>query len=119
MRALQDSLFDPAGPIDRVTQPRVGHHHRDATETERRAAQAQVALGGKRRLQVLKVIVDAGVAGVTRQEIADLYGIPIQSVCGRVKELLDGQFVVQSGTRERHGRRVLLASQRGRRAVTR
>lgn len=114
--ATQTGLFDPADPIARVSQPRVGHHHRNAKPTERAAAQRQVVVGAGRRRQVLEAIVGAGSTGLTRQELADWHGFLIQSVCGRVKELLEGKFVYET-TRTRRGRTVLVATERGTKAI--
>lgn len=116
MNAHQSALFDPAAPIDRVSQPRVGHHHRNASKTERRAAKAQVSVSSGRRKQVLEAIVNAGGTGLTRQEVADFNGLLLQTVCGRAKELLDAGFIFESD-RERHGRAVLVATSRGTKAV--
>jgi hypothetical protein len=114
----QASLFtEPDGAITRLDQSRLGHHHRNASKTEMRAARAQVHVGAGRRRQVLQAIVASGDTGLTRQEVTDFHGILLQSVCGRVKELLDADFVFET-SRERQGRAVLCATERGRRAIT-
>lgn len=110
----QDVLFDPQAPIDRVTQPRFGHHHRDAGPTEMAAARSQVKKGAPHRVQILRAIVAAGTHGLTRNEIADRELIFLPTVCGRVKELLDARFI-EVTTRVREGRGVLVATERGRR----
>jgi hypothetical protein len=114
--ALQDSLFDPVAPIDRVTQPRVGHHHRNASKTETNAAKAIVNVSGGQRRTILESIVKTGWIGHTRQEIADFNGILLQSVCGRVKELLDAGYIYET-RRERNGGAVLAATERGTKAI--
>ena len=40
------------------------------------------------------------VGGITRQEIAQITNIPINAVCGRVKELLDNRIIKENGVRK-------------------
>lgn len=118
-KAQQDeSLFDVPRPITRVDEVRSGFSHREPCQTEARSAVAIRPVSGKKRRQVMEIIAATGFTGITRQEIADLHGLPIQSVCGRVKELIDGGFV-RATEHERHGRAVLIATERGFRAVAR
>ena len=56
---------------------------------------------------VLAAIRESGGAGMTRHEVAAALGIPVSSVCGRVKPMLGGSLY-QDGTR-RDGRAVLKA----------
>lgn len=114
----EESLFRAPEPISRVDEVRAGFSHGEPCQTEARAAVAIRPVSGKKRRQVMEIIAAAGFTGITRQEIADLHGLPIQSVCGRVKELLDGGFV-RVTDRERHGRAVLCATERGFRALAR
>lgn len=107
----QASLFD--SDLRRVESPAVGKHHRDAKPTELRAAKKQVQLSGKRRLEVLKAIVSAD--GISRHDISDKFGIYLPTVCGRVRELLDGGWVYEKG--ESQGRSLLFATDRGQRAA--
>lgn len=100
----------------RVDASTFGKHHRDASPTELRAAAKQVAVSGKKRVEVLRAIVSAGDVGLTRNEIGDRFGIYLPTVCGRVRELLDGGWIVTT-KRERQNRAVLIATARGRRAV--
>jgi hypothetical protein len=116
MNKLQDSLFDPATPIDRVTQPRAGHHHKNASKTEMNAAKAIVSVSGGIRRDVLEAIVNSGWVGITRQEISDFHDVLLQTVCGRVKELLDANYIYET-RRERNGRAVLAATERGTKAI--
>ena len=44
------------------------------------------------RLRVLEFVKTRGIEGATRHEIAEGLGIPLQSVCGRVAELLDKRW---------------------------
>ena len=58
---------------------------------------------------VLRCIQEAGGEGITRKEIADRFAMKLQSVCGRVNELLkeDAPSVYQEGRRD--GAAVLFA----------
>ena len=114
----EESLFASPQPITRVDEVRAGLSHREPCQTEARAAVAIRPVSGKRRRQVMEIIAGAGFTGITRQEIADMHCIGIQSVCGRVKELIDGDYVKQLD-RERQGRSVLIATERGYRALQR
>lgn len=111
---MQSSLFD--SELRHPGQPRVGHHHKDASKTELAAAKRQVQVGGKKRLEVLRHIVASGDTGLSRHEISEKFGIYLPTVCGRVRELLDGGWVYESG--ERQNRALLRATDRGRRAVS-
>lgn len=111
-----ESLFRAPEPITRLEETRSGLSHREPCQTEAKAAVAIRPISGAKRRQVMEHIAAAGFTGITRQELADLYGIPIQSVCGRVKELIDGGFVKQLD-RERQGRSLLIATERGFRAL--
>lgn len=80
----QPSLFDPYLRDEKSVAP----HNR--TETSRAAAE-QVVKSGKAetdRRAILAFLVERGVTGATRAEISAELNIPIQSVCGRVHELL-------------------------------
>lgn len=110
----QVSLF----AVDRADQLKSGITHRNPTKTEAKAAVNMRPRSGTRRMTVLKFIVTAGFTGATRQEIADGTGLPIQSVCGRVHELIEGELVRRT-ERERiastgSAQEVLMATPRGR-----
>lgn len=113
-RDRQGILFGERTPIDRVDEPRSGYHHRSAGATEKNAAIRHRDVAGKRRRQVYEAIVEAGPTGITRQEIADLHGVLIQSVCSAVAALKEAHFIRETN-RERQGRRVLVVNERRRR----
>ena len=106
-------LDQPQG-LRTVDSPAVGFSHRNAGKTERAAAKKQVL--SKTRRIVLSALVEAGSHGLTRHEISDRTGLPLQSVCGRVKECLDEKWAF-STYRSRSGRAVLIATDRGKQAV--
>lgn len=112
----EEHLFAPPQPITRVDEVRSGYSHREPCQTEAAAAVAFRPVSGKRRRQVMEIIAGAGFTGITRQEIADMHGLGIQTVCSSVKALVDGDFVKVTD-RERQGRSVLIATLRGYRAV--
>ena len=60
-------------------------------------------------LKVLAAIVEAGSAGLTRHEAAAILSLPVSSVCGRVKPLLDSGELFQKPGVRREGRAVLFA----------
>lgn len=49
------------------------------------------------RVRALECIARRGF--ISRQDIADITGMPIQGVCGRVAELLESGAVVEDGTK--------------------
>lgn len=53
----------------------------------------------RQRQQVLDELLRCGQHGATREELGDLTGLKIQSVCGRVNELLRSGAVCERGTR--------------------
>lgn len=119
MRASQaETLFGPPQPIKRADEVRAGYTHREPCQTEAKAAINLRPISGKRRMQVLRAIAEAGFTGITRQEITDIHGIRLQSVCSAVTALKDGNFVIQTD-RERSGRSVLVCSERGYRQAAR
>lgn len=113
----EESLFAPPQPITRVDEVRSGFTHREPCQTEAAAAVAFRPVSGERRKQVMRHIAAAGFHGITRQEIADLHGVRIQSVCSCVRYLIEGNFVKVTN-REREGREVLIATERGYRSVS-
>lgn len=50
------------------------------------------------RAKVFQAVADCGDRGATREEIAELTGMKLSSVCGRVKELLDAAEIDESPT---------------------
>jgi len=71
----QLGLFDP-------------HTRRTVASTSRDAYEAIQPRLGSRQLEVLRSLRRMGPGGATREEIADDINRPIQSVCGRVHELV-------------------------------
>jgi len=61
------------------------------------------------REHVRLYLVSRGEYGATRQEIADALGMRLQSVCGRVAELLERKQAVAT-ERRRESREVLIAA---------
>lgn len=82
-----------------VTKPSVS---RQVSRTSKRESFAEFASKkATQEHQVLSAIQAAGKSGLTRNEIADLLGIPVSSACGRVNALLelDKPPVFQDGTK--------------------
>ena len=77
-----------------------------AVSTSIAAAEAIAANGPTLRGKVYGYLVQCGQDGATRQEIADGLKMRLQTVCGRVSELLD-QSLVWQGSETREGRKVL------------
>ena len=69
----------------------------DTAETSVAALQSVLPLVSKRKQAILALLDQAGVAGLTRYELSDSMGIPIQSVCGRARELVQSDHVVEAG----------------------
>lgn len=116
---LQADIFAPVQPLDRVTQPRAGKHHRDARPTELKAALKIAPKAGTQRFEVLRRIGNAGLDGLTQWEIVNLTGFLRSSVAPRVKELVEGGWIEDS-KRERKEQTgshavVWIATDRGRR----
>lgn len=112
----QALLHAPPQPITRVEEVRSGFSHREPCQAEAAAAVAVRPISGATRKRVMEAIALAALNGRTRHEIAQRTGLSLQSVCGRVKELIDGGFVEQT-PRMRDGRHVLVSTLRGYRAV--
>lgn len=99
MDAQQLSVFDEPGPVPRhkPETARAGKHHRNAGATEVEAAVRSTRSNGRRAVQVLEALFDAGPAGLIRHEIADHAGILVSSVCGRVDDLVTEGYVERTG----------------------
>lgn len=82
MNARQTSLFD-AEP-DPVS---------NGTAGSKRAAKAIKPIRMTQRQRILQFIRTSSVSGRTREDIAWLGGIPIQSVCARCSELLGNPVI--------------------------
>ena len=69
----------------------------DTAETSVAALQSVLPLVSKRKQAILALLDQAGAAGLTRYELSDSMGVPIQSVCGRARELVQAVHVVEVG----------------------
>jgi hypothetical protein len=75
---MQLELFDnPQRQRTKSTQVDAWTRIRDSCPTARGRVYAMIAAAGER--------------GATRQELANMHNVPINSVCGRVNELLGGK----------------------------
>lgn len=72
--------------------------HRHESDTSKAAAKSVKLVAGSRRERVFECIA-ASPMGRTNEEISDLLGWPIQSVCGRVRELAVDKHIKDSGRR--------------------
>jgi hypothetical protein len=101
---------DPDGTLWGFTPPPVtppAPHN--GTPTSRAAAARVEVHAPTLRERVYRAVEAAGRRGLTRQEIADGEGIKLQTVCGRVSELLDPDLAQLFATREtRNGGSVLI-----------
>lgn len=119
MNALQQDLFAAPEPVRTPKSPRAGHHHRNASETEIAAALSIVGTSGDKRFEILRVIANAGLEGLTQWQIIDKTDFLRSSVSGRVRDLVLGEWVRNSGRKriEKTGRPAIvwIATERGRR----
>lgn len=105
----QLDLFDPRAQVPRrahslpASGPPAVAVRTSIAAAERIASDAPTLRG-----KVYTAIVEAGEAGVTRQEICDRLGMKLQTVCGRVFELKEFGLVYE-GEEAREGRRVVRA----------
>lgn len=77
-----------------VDSPHLGHAHSFASEPENLAAKKQLNRGT--RILVLRAIVDSGSKGLTREETARKTHLPLQSVCGRVRDCVKRGWVYET-----------------------
>lgn len=96
MATRQLNMFDAQRSRDPLPG-RAPPHNR--TETSRAAARAIEPQAGTKRAKVLAYVRIKGLCGATREEIAAGCRMPIQTVCGRVKELLDAGLLRESDTK--------------------
>lgn len=54
----------------------------------------------KKQVEVVLQAINYHPLGITRAEIAKLYDLPINSVCGRVNQLLASEVIYVDGTRK-------------------
>lgn len=102
MRTEQPDLFDR--PPRRPHYPAVPGHR--GVDTQVAAAKRVDLHAPTARQRVLEHLIACG--GASREEVATAIGMKLQSVCGRMRELvLDGK-VIDSGIR-REGRAVMRA----------
>lgn len=71
--------------------------HGEQTRNESYQSEQPVLTG--KRLVVLSFVKARGSFGATREEIADGTGLRLSCVCGRVRELLDAESLVENGQR--------------------
>jgi hypothetical protein len=83
--------------------------YQPASETSREAAHAIEPHAGTQRKAVYDELVRAGAGGRTRQEIADAIGMKLQSVCGRVSELISAGLAREPDGARRDKRQVVVA----------
>ena len=108
-------LFDAKGQgslFENPQAPKPAVSRQVSRETKREAHRRAQGGAAVQRMAVLQFIKEAGAEGVTRKEMADRTDILLQSICGRVNELLkptDGSppQVFQDG--KRNGSAVLKA----------
>lgn len=101
-----DALPLFAMPVDRYHVPPAA----PGSQTSEAAAVRVTPRGPTMRDHVRLYLVSRGAYGATRQEIADALGMRLQSVCGRVAELLERTQVVATA-RRRDSREVLVAKE--------
>ena len=85
------------GGLHRSPSPSGKARSHDTAETSVAALQSVLPLVSKRKQAILAQLDQAGVTGLTRYELSDSMGIPIQSVCGRARELVQADHVVEVG----------------------
>lgn len=90
--ACQLSLFDPPPPPRRLPRP---SWHR-TSPLSRKARNDARPREGSRAAIVLTAVSVRGEHGLTRDELAEQTGIPLQSLCGIVRRLLDDRLLVET-----------------------
>lgn len=99
MPAGQATSFPPdsARPARNAS---TGHDQRGSRDTSRDAFAEHRETGklGKQQQQVFAVLTRTGQA-FTRAELAARTGLPVSSICGRVRELLDLKVIVEDPRR--------------------
>jgi len=95
---MQSTLFD---------NPTTTDSKRESKQTRKAAHDNHKPKMHPQSLKVVAAIQAAGDSGLTRHECADLLGLPVSSVCGRVKPLLDSGVLYQRKGVRRDGRAVL------------
>jgi hypothetical protein len=125
LQEMAQATVDYGRRIGRRTLPRrrphenqLGHFQRHS-ETSRKAAIDNYPRSGTQRWKVLTAIVGQGGVGFTRDELAAALGLAINSILPRVKELLDGEWIVETErertTRQGSAASVLVATEKGER----
>ena len=101
MSVMQQQLFDnPLVPPKRESLSESRATRNESHENHKPKMHPQ-------SVKVVAAIQAAGDAGLTRHECADLLGLPVSSVCGRVKPLLDSGLLYQKPGVRRDGRTVI------------
>lgn len=112
---------------DQRTKRELSSHDEDAQggtrntdpETSRKAALQNMPRSGSQRHRALVAIVAAGSHGLTGHEVSEATGIEYRSVTPRLRELKDGDWIVDAdftrATNLNAQAQVLLATEKGRR----
>lgn len=107
----QANLFDQTPPPRRLHRP---SWHR-TSPLSREALKTAAPRQGTRQAQILEVVRQRGRRGATRDELAVETGVPLQSLCGLVRQLLDrGSLLETAETRPtRTGKPAAILVERG------
>lgn len=105
MKACYTELPLFAAPADRYRVPPAAPGSRTSEAAAVRIAPRVPTM----REHVRLFLVSRGEYGATRQEIADALGMRLQSICGRVAELVERKQAVAT-ERRRESREVLIAT---------
>lgn len=70
-----------------------------ATNTQQQAQQSIVLTSKQLRARIFEFIMKRGAEGATNEEVSELLGIRIQTVCARRNELFKKHLIVDSGVR--------------------
>ena len=113
-------------PLDRppttLTSNRPGAHHRSPNRNELAGAMDVVPKVGSQRYRILEALVNAGHRGMTDHELSLLLELPVSSINGRRRILVEPDRYVEDSGRDRMGpygskRTVWVATARGRKAL--
>ena len=96
----QQTMFDDFDRQRMVQPDRPIKPPHNGTETSKAAAEKVATKTTERREMIYAFIADQGESGAINNEIANEFGLEIQSVCPRVNELAKQGLIVKNGTRE-------------------
>lgn len=95
--------------MNAVMQPTGREVSREGLDDVRRSGKGAVQQG-----RVLRCLYWQALGqGMTRNALAEMLEMPLSSVCGRCKELLDLDFIEPIGTEGRPARQVLAITEKG------